>query len=41
MHVFFLDALTRLGVHFPSPSEGKYYLVDFGYSCTSEFLPPY
>ena len=39
-HVF-LDALTRPEVQFPWPSEGKYYLVDFGYPCTSGFLPPY
>ncbi|KAL6322887.1 hypothetical protein AAG906_021021 [Vitis piasezkii] len=39
-HVF-LDALTRLEVNFPWPSEGKYYVVDSGYPCISGFLPPY
>ena len=37
----FLDALTRLEVNFSWPSEGKYYLVDFGYPYISGFLPPY
>ena len=37
----FLDVLTRLEVHFPWLAKGKYYLVDFGYPCTSGFLPPY
>ena len=37
----FLDALTKLQVQFPWPSEGKYYLVDSGYPCTFRFLPSY
>ena len=39
-HVF-LDALTRPKVNFPWSSEGKYYLVDFSYLCTSRFLTSY
>ena len=37
----FLDALTRPKVNFLWPSEGKYYVVDFGYPCIFGFLPPY
>ena len=37
----FLDALTRLEVHFPWPTKGKYYLIDSRYPCISRFLPPY
>ena len=37
----FLDALTWPKVNFPWPREGKYYLVDSGYPCTSRFLPSY
>ena len=37
----FLDVLTRPKVHFPQPSEEKYYLVDFDYTFISGFLLPY
>ena len=37
----FLDVLTRPKVHFPQPSEEKYYLVDFDYTFIPGFLLPY
>ena len=37
----FLDVSTKPEVQFPWPSEGKYYLVDFGYPCTFGFLLPH
>ena len=37
----FLDALTRLEIHFPLPSEEKYYLINSSYPCTFGSLPPY
>ncbi|KAF5472184.1 hypothetical protein F2P56_008921 [Juglans regia] len=37
----FMDALSRLGINFPLPPEGYYYLVDFAFLCTLRFMPPY
>ena len=37
----FLDALIRLEILFPLPSEEKYFLINSSYPCTFGSLPPY